>query len=137
MTNMQQPSWSLPEACNLQMAVTQSSIAASTTVAQNSHSNVNVKMAQHVVDAFCCTACAIGYHCRLLLCAQSPRLAQLIEAQVAANNQAQIPDAECKWTLHLPDVYPDVLALMLEYMYCSLSSIPVEAAPLLFKAADR
>jgi hypothetical protein len=30
----------------------------------------------------------------------------------------------------------DVVAV-LQYCYCSLKSIPVEAAPLLFKAADR
>lgn len=76
--------------------------------------------------------------CRLLLCAQSPRLAQLIEAQAASVSAAgQVAGDQCRWTLHLPDMYADILALMLEYMYCSLSSIPVDAAPLLFKAADR
>lgn len=74
---------------------------------------------------------------RLLLCAQSSRLAQLIQAQAAAGNPAQAVGAECRWTLYLPDIYPDILGLMLLYMYCSLTTIPVDAAPLLFKAADR
>lgn len=68
---------------------------------------------------------------------QSSRLAQLIQAQAAAVNPAQALGGECRWTLHLPDVYPDILDLMLRYMYCSLTTIPVDAAPLLFKAADR
>jgi len=51
---------------------------------------------------------------RLLLCAQSPALAHMIQSQVAANQ----PGAECRWTLHLPDIYPDILALMLQVGDC-------------------
>jgi hypothetical protein len=64
-------------------------------------------------------------------------LAGLIQAQAAAVNPTLALGAECRWTLHLPDIYPDILGLMLQYMYCSLTTIPVDAAPLLFKAADR
>lgn len=152
--------------------------------------------------------CFLHGTCRLLLCAQSPRLAQLLQAQAAAGNVSQMQQgSECKWTLKLADIYPDILALMLkvavavwlakwvqhrlgsapcmehcslpdadllqliyqfcqcafsvvcslqgscaglvtptscfvtllclQYMYCSLTSIPVESAALLFKAADR
>ena len=51
---------------------------------------------------------------RLVLCAQSPRLAQLIHEQVTTGSMKEHPDAECRWTLHLPDTYADILALMLQ-----------------------
>lgn len=37
----------------------------------------------------------------------------------------------------MQDVYPDVLKMLLQYMYGCLKDIPLEAAPLLFKASDR
>lgn len=61
---------------------------------------------------------------KLLLC-QSPRLAQLLRA---AGDPRQL-------VLH--DVFPDVLRLMLQYLYGCLTAIPAEVAPLLFTAASR
>lgn len=49
--------------------------------------------------------------CRLLLCAQSPRFAELIMAQAGPS---QVPGGECRWKLTLPDIYPDILGLMLQ-----------------------
>jgi hypothetical protein len=51
---------------------------------------------------------------RLLLCAQSPRLAELIQAQTGTTHSTQVPGSECRWTLNLSDIYPDILALMLQ-----------------------
>jgi hypothetical protein len=50
----------------------------------------------------------------LLLCAQSPRLAQLLQAQAATGNVTQVQGSECRWTLKLADIYPDILGLMLK-----------------------
>jgi hypothetical protein len=65
--------------------------------------------------------------CRLLLCAQSPRLAELIQAQTGTTHSTQVPGSECRWTLNLPDIYPDILALMLQVR-------PLEL-PILIKSA--
>lgn len=39
--------------------------------------------------------------------------------------------------LHIQDLYPDVLKLMLQHMYGCLETMSVEAAPMLFSASDR
>jgi len=70
---------------------------------------------------------------RLLLCSQSPRLAQMLQ-QAEVNPRKPL---DCKWVLHLQDVYPDCLKLLLEYIYGCLQSIPTAAAPALFTASSR
>eukprot|EP00775_Hariotina_reticulata_P013457 gene13457-13583_t len=64
---------------------------------------------------------------------QSPRLAQMLQ-QAEVNPRKPL---DCKWVLHLQDVYPDCLKLLLEYMYGCLQRIPIDAAPALFTASSR
>jgi hypothetical protein len=72
---------------------------------------------------------------RLLLCALSPRLAQLIASQAtaagpgASGSVSARQGLECRWRLVLEDVYPDILGLMLK-VHESLSARLAPAADL-------
>ncbi|KIY97378.1 hypothetical protein MNEG_10585 [Monoraphidium neglectum] len=67
-----------------------------------------------------------------LVLAASPRFRELME-QAAVYTKP----VDRKWKLHLTDVYPDILKLLLAHMYGCLEAVPAADAATLFSAATR
>ncbi|GBF88805.1 hypothetical protein Rsub_01706 [Raphidocelis subcapitata] len=71
----------------------------------------------------------------MLVLAISPRFRELME-QAAASGKG-FDTKEGRWKLHVADVYPEILKLLLAYLYARLDAVPPRDAPTLFGAAAR